>query len=91
MVVIPLAGGDQTGNADRCAALGVARVVAADQRTPEVIRAAVRDVLGDPGYREQASRLRDQIRALPGLEHAVSLLEQLPVTAGRQRTAPRCL
>jgi MGT family glycosyltransferase len=84
MVVIPLAGGDQAGNAERCAALGVARVVAADQRTPEVIREAVRDILGDPRYREQASRLRDQIRALPGSEHAVSLLEQLPVTAGRQ-------
>jgi UDP:flavonoid glycosyltransferase YjiC (YdhE family) len=84
MVVIPLAGGDQAGNASRCAALGVARVVAADQRTPEVIRAAVRDVLGDARYRENAGRLQDQIRALPGPEHAVSLLEQLPVTVGRQ-------
>jgi MGT family glycosyltransferase len=77
MVVIPLAGGDQAGNAARCAALGVARVVAADQRTPEVIRAAVRDVLGDPAYREQAIRQRDQIRALPGPEHAVGLLQRL--------------
>src|SRR5919112_1441531 len=54
MVVIPLAGGDQVGNAARCAALGVARVVGVDQRTPEVIRAAVRDVLGDARYRENA-------------------------------------
>jgi MGT family glycosyltransferase len=77
MVVIPLAGGDQAGNAERCAALGVARVVQPDQRTPEVIRAAVRDVLADPGYREQAIRLRGQIRALPGPEHAVGLLERL--------------
>jgi UDP:flavonoid glycosyltransferase YjiC (YdhE family) len=84
MVVIPLAGGDQTGNANRCAALGVARVVPSDQHTPEAIRAAVRDVLADPRYREQASRLRDQIRALPGPEHAVGLLEQLYVTTARQ-------
>jgi MGT family glycosyltransferase len=84
MVVIPLAGGDQAGNADRCAALGVAQVVPADQRTPEVIRDAVRDVLGDSRYREHARQLRDQIQALPGPEHAVSLLEQLPVDAGRQ-------
>ena len=77
MVVIPLAGGDQAGNAERCAALGVARVVAADERTPDAIRAAVRDVLGDPGYREQAIRLRDQIRELPGPEHTVGLLERL--------------
>ncbi len=84
MVVIPLAGGDQVGNAHRCAALGVARVVPADQRTPEVIRAAVRDVLGDPRYRERAGQLRDQIRALPGAEHAVGLLEQLAAGAGHQ-------
>jgi MGT family glycosyltransferase len=81
MVVVPLAGGDQAGNADCCAALGVARVVAADQRMPEVIRAAVRDVLRDPRYRENAGRLRDQIRALPGPEHGVGLLERL--TAAR--------
>ena len=84
MVVIPLAGGDQAGNANRCAALGVARVVPSDQHTPEAIRAAVRDVLADPRYCEQASRLRNQIRALPGAEHTVGLLEQLYVTAGRQ-------
>jgi MGT family glycosyltransferase len=82
MVVIPLAGGDQVGNAARCAALGVARVVAADQRAPEVIRAAVRDVLEDPRYRKNAGRLRDQIQALPGPEHAVGLLERLTATDG---------
>jgi MGT family glycosyltransferase len=86
MVVIPLAGGDQIGNAARCAALGVARVVAADQRTPHVIRSAVRDVLGDARYRENAGRLQDQIRALPGTEHAVTLLERLPVRDGQQWT-----
>jgi MGT family glycosyltransferase len=84
MVVIPLAGGDQAGNANRCVALGMARVVAADQRTPEMIRAAVRDVLADPRYGENATRLRDQMRALPGLEQAVRLLEQLPVDTEHQ-------
>lgn len=86
MVILPLAGGDQAGNAERCAALGVGRVVPADQRTPEVIRAAVREVLGDPSYHERAHRLRDQIRALPGPEHAVTLLEQLLEDAPRRRT-----
>jgi MGT family glycosyltransferase len=81
MVVIPLAGGDQAGNADRCAALGVARVVPSDQHTPEAIRAAVRDVLADSRYRENAERLREQIRALPGPNYAVGLLEQLPISA----------
>ena len=86
MVVIPLAGGDQASNAERCAALGVTRVVAAEQRTPEVIRDAVRDVLGDTSYRENARRLRDEIRELPGPAYAVHLVEQLPGDPGRQGT-----
>ncbi len=77
MVVVPLAGGDQAGNADRCAALGVARVVAAGERTPTAIRAAAREVLGDSHYRERTGRLRDEIGALPGPEHGVDLLERL--------------
>jgi MGT family glycosyltransferase len=80
MVVIPLAGGDQVGNANRCAALGVARVVAADRRMPEVIRAAVQDVLADPRYRANAERLQEQIQALPGSGYAVALLEQLTIS-----------
>jgi MGT family glycosyltransferase len=83
MVVIPLAGGDQAGNAARCASLGVARVVPADQRTPEVIRAAVRDVLHDRHYRQHARRLQEQLRALPGPAQAVGLLEQLVISAER--------
>ncbi len=79
MVAIPLAGGDQAGNARRCAALGVARVVAPDGRTPEAIREAVVDVLGDPRYRENAERLRREIRTLPEPEHAVGLLERLAI------------
>lgn len=86
MVVIPLAGGDQVGNADRCAALGVARVVAADKRTPATIRAAVRDILADTRYRENARRLRDQIRGLPRPEQAVSLLARLVAATGPRRT-----
>jgi len=77
MVAIPLAGGDQAGNARRCAALGVARVVAPDGRTPEAIREAVLDVLDDPHYRENAEHLRREIQALPKPEHAVELLERL--------------
>ena len=87
MVVVPLAGGDQAGNADRCAALGVARVVPPDQRTPEVIRDAVRDVLGDPRYRECARQLRQQIQALPEPKRAVGLLEGV-VDKTTSRAAP---
>jgi MGT family glycosyltransferase len=77
MVVIPLAGGDQAGNAARCADLGVARVVTASKRTPETIREAVRAVLRDPGYRENAIRLREEMLSLPGSAQAVGLVEHL--------------
>jgi MGT family glycosyltransferase len=84
MVVLPLGGGDQVGNARRCAALGVARVLPADRRTPDDIRAAVREVLANLHYRERARQLQEQIRALPGPDDAVGLLEQLAAGADRQ-------
>ncbi len=76
LVVIPIAA-DQPDNARRCADLGVGRVVAPDRRTPGAIREAVREVLHTPGYRRNAARLRDEMRALPGPEYAVALLERL--------------
>ncbi len=77
MVLIPLAGGDQSGNAERCVALGVGRVIAPDQRTPEVIRREVGKVLANSDYRERAVKLRDEIQQLPGPEYAMALLEKL--------------
>lgn len=76
MVVLPIAA-DQPENAERCAALGVARVVAATNLSPETARDAVRDVLADPSYRRSAAELRDEIDRLPGPDVAVRLLEEL--------------
>jgi len=76
MVIIPI-GADQPYNAACCAALGVGRVVEPAERTPEAIRAAVHTVLADPSYRANAERVRDEMAALPGPEHAVALLERL--------------
>ncbi|WP_221470493.1 glycosyltransferase [Allocatelliglobosispora scoriae] len=75
-VVFPM-GADQPANADRCAALGVARVLEPVGATPAEIGAAVAAVLADPGYRAAAERLRDELAALPGPDHAVKLLEAL--------------
>lgn len=86
MVVIP-AQGDQPRNARRCAELGVGRVVDPEERTPEAIRAAVRAVLADPAYRRNAERLRDAMSALPGMDHAVNLLERLAADKQPLRTA----
>ena len=73
LVVIPIAG-DQPYCAERCAALGVAQVVGPDERTPERIREAVRVVLGDPSYRGRAEATRQEMQALPGMQHAIELL-----------------
>jgi len=86
MVAIPLAGGDQPGNAARCAALGIARVIGPEQRNPTLICRAVLDVLSSPNYRENALRLKQGLQSLPTVEHAVELLQRLvhdkvPITA----------
>ena len=76
MVVVPITA-DQPYSAGRCAALGVARVIDADHRTPEAIGEATRQVLVDPSYRAKARQVQGEMLALPGLEHAVELLESL--------------
>lgn len=76
MVILPIAA-DQHVNAHSCANLGVGRVVGPDERTPPAIRAAVREVLATRTYRASAGRVRDDIAALPGVDDAVELLEQL--------------
>ena len=78
MVAIPL-GADQPLNAARCAALGVAQVLDAVEATPAMVREAVAAVLDNAGYRVRAEALRDEIAALPGPAHAVSLLEDLAI------------
>jgi UDP:flavonoid glycosyltransferase YjiC (YdhE family) len=85
-VLIPM-GADQPHNAARCAELGVAQVLDAVTATPETVREAVSAVLADPAYRRAAERMRDEIAALPGPGHAVTLLERLaadkrPLIAG---------
>ncbi len=76
LVLAPVAA-DQPDNARRCEDLGVARVVPADGRTPEAFRDAVRAVLGDPNYRRNAGRLREEMAHQPGPEEAVGWLERL--------------
>jgi UDP:flavonoid glycosyltransferase YjiC (YdhE family) len=75
-VLIPL-GADQPLNAAQCERLGVARVLDPVEATPETVREAASAVLADPTYRLAAEQLRDEIAALPGPAHAVTLLERL--------------
>jgi UDP:flavonoid glycosyltransferase YjiC (YdhE family) len=76
LVVVPISA-DQPDNAARCVALGLGRAVPAEAATPASIRDAVRAVLADASYRRAAERLRAEIHAMPGPEHAVSQLERL--------------
>lgn len=76
LVVIPI-GADQPENAARVAALGLGQVIGPEERTAGAIGAAVRAVLGDPTYRERARQFQAEMEALPGVEHAVALLERL--------------
>jgi UDP:flavonoid glycosyltransferase YjiC (YdhE family) len=76
MVVVPISA-DQPYSAERCAAIGVARTVGAEVRSPDAIREAVRQVLADPSYRANARAFRDEMMALPGPETMVALLESL--------------
>ena len=78
LVLLPL-GPEHAFNAARCQALGMARVLDAKEITPEQVRQAVRQVLGDRAYRENAQRVRDEVARLPGADEAVALLERLAV------------
>jgi len=78
MVIIPI-GADQPDNAQICAAAGVAKIVEPSKRTAANIRQAALEVLTVPAYRQNARRLREEIEGLPGLDHAVGLLERLTV------------
>jgi UDP:flavonoid glycosyltransferase YjiC (YdhE family) len=80
-VLLPM-GADQPWNAARCEELGVAVVLDAMRATPDEVREAVSTVLEESTYRAAAERVRDEIRGLPGPEHAVVLLERLLETDG---------
>lgn len=75
-VLLPM-GADQPFNAARCEALGVARVLAATSCTSRDVHDAVAALLAEPSYGEQARKLRDETRELPGATYAVTLLERL--------------
>ncbi len=40
----------------------------------------MRQVIDDPTFRRAAERVRDEVAALPGPEHAVNLIEVLGTT-----------
>jgi UDP:flavonoid glycosyltransferase YjiC (YdhE family) len=76
LVNVPI-GADQFVNSERCADVGVGLTIGPEQRHAEAIRAAVREVLANPTYRDRAREIQHAIHALPGPEAAVPILEGL--------------
>jgi UDP:flavonoid glycosyltransferase YjiC (YdhE family) len=75
VVVLPL-GADQPGNADRCVATGIGRVLDAATASPSEIAEAVADVLADPSYAAAARRLQAELATFAPPSEVVSLIEE---------------
>jgi UDP:flavonoid glycosyltransferase YjiC (YdhE family) len=76
MVLLPI-GADQPLNAARCQHLQVARILDPLLATAIDVSTAASNVLADSSYRRNAQRLKAEIEASPGPEHALRLLERL--------------
>jgi UDP:flavonoid glycosyltransferase YjiC (YdhE family) len=70
-------GADQFLNAQALLDSGAGRRLLPEQITPESVAAAVRALLIEPGYREAAGRLADEIATMPAPTATVAKLEQL--------------
>jgi UDP:flavonoid glycosyltransferase YjiC (YdhE family) len=80
-VLLPL-GADQPHNARRSEELGVATTLDAATATPDEIAAHVRAALADPAMAARCRAVADEVRAQPGLDSAVSALEEAASAPG---------
>jgi UDP:flavonoid glycosyltransferase YjiC (YdhE family) len=76
VVNVPI-GADQFVTSERCANVGAGLVIGPEERSPEAIRAGVREVLSSGAYRDKARHIRQAIHALPSPADVVPLLERL--------------
>jgi UDP:flavonoid glycosyltransferase YjiC (YdhE family) len=79
MVIVPLIA-DQFFNANIIESMQIGQVVRRAQLTPVGIRAAVDEVLNNPVYRRNTAKLKAEMHALPGIQHAVDLIERVAAT-----------
>lgn len=70
-------GANQFWNAQRCAALGVGLRLLPGEVDGPAVRREVRALLDRPGYRGQARKVADEIRAMPAPDEAVARLEAI--------------
>lgn len=76
MVLVPN-NWDKPDNARRVTEAGAGIRLAPRHLDPQALRAAVREVIDEPSYRESARRLSGHLAAAPGPARAAELLEQL--------------
>ncbi len=76
MIVVPQ-GANQFHNATALEAAGVGRSLLPGQITAEAVRAGLRALLDDPGYRKRAEVIAAEIAAMPGPDDGVRRVERL--------------
>jgi UDP:flavonoid glycosyltransferase YjiC (YdhE family) len=72
-------GADQFLNARALIDSGAGRCLTPEEITPESVCEAVEALLSEPGYRQAAGRLADEIAAMPAPAETVPKLEQLAI------------
>ena len=89
MIVIPITH-DQPAMAARLAWLEVAEVIPEKRLTSPLLREAIKKLLANDRYRTRAAYLQKTIRASPGLDRAVKLLEDaMGSRAAKEACPPR--
>lgn len=85
MIVIPGLGGDQPVNAAAAEAWGIGRALPGDA-TPEMMRAAIEELLGSRKQRDRAVEISAQLRGVDGAANAADAIEAL---LGQALAVPR--
>jgi UDP:flavonoid glycosyltransferase YjiC (YdhE family) len=76
LLVLPQ-GADQWSNADTIVAAGAGQRLLRDEMSTTAVRECVLALLSEPGYRQAASNIKDEIGAMPSPADAVVRLEAL--------------
>jgi UDP:flavonoid glycosyltransferase YjiC (YdhE family) len=81
VLVLPQ-GADQWNNAERVTTAGAGRRLLRHDVTSDTIRDGITAMLREPSYRRAATRVQDQIRAMPSVREAISRIERLIAFSG---------
>ena len=76
LLVLPQ-GADQWNNAERVSAAGAGRRLLRDEVSFDAIRDGITAMLTEPSYRHAATKVRDEIRAMPSAGETMTRIEEL--------------